>query len=473
MQKHFAVINGKKIETKKVVDVISPITLEKYGDVSSLSLDQIDEAYKIARSKFDYWKNLTIDDRIDFINSWKNKMIEQREKIARLIVYEVGKTMKDALTEFDRTVEYIDLTISEYKKIEPLVITPEIHGVKNKIGYFSRVAKGVGLSISPFNYPVNLAMSKIIPALLTGNTIVFKPASNGCLVGAFMGEISIGILPDGVFNVVTGRGSEVGDYIITNKEVDFISFTGSTSIGKRILDISPTKDVVLELGGKDPCIIVDDSDLNFVTDQIVQGGLSYSGQRCTAIKSIIATDDIIEKLKPILISKVNELKVGSPLENNFIAPLISEKAAEYVRLLINDAINKGGKVLIGNKFEKNLVWPTIVDYVNKNMKIFDEEPFGPLIPLIRVNNIDEAIDIANNSQYGLQACVFGNDEKKLLDIANKINTGTVNINSKSQRGPDIFPFIGIRNSGFGVQGIRDALISTTRIKGIVINKKIV
>ncbi|KAJ3615615.1 hypothetical protein Zmor_016283 [Zophobas morio] len=398
-------------------------------------------------------------------------MNENRDEIIELIMYEVGKTKKDATGELDRTIEYIDQTFEEAKKIAENIIGPDVHGIKNKFGHFMRVAKGVGVSISPFNYPINLAMSKIIPALVMGNTVVYKPATNGSLLGAFVGQLTIDILPNGVFNTVTGRGSEIGDEIITNKEIDFVSFTGSTRIGQRILEICPSKDVVLELGGKDPAIILDNSDLNFVADNIISGGLSYSGQRCTAIKSIITTNEIADELAPIVIKKVEDLKVGSPLDDAFITPLVTEAAAKYVGTLIEDAKAKGGKVLTGDRIERNLVYPTIIDNVTRDMELFDEEPFGPLIPIIRVKDFDEAIEIANNSQYGLQASLFGKDEDELYKLAMKINTGSVNINSRSQRSPDIFPFIGIRNSGFGVQGIIDALYSTTRVKGIVVNKK--
>ncbi|KAJ3615478.1 hypothetical protein Zmor_016384 [Zophobas morio] len=398
-------------------------------------------------------------------------MDKNRGEIVDLIVYEVGKTKIDAAVELDRTIEYIDQTFAEAKKLTENIIGPDTHGIKSKFGHFYRVPKGVGVSISPFNYPINLAMSKIIPALVMGNTVVFKPATNGSLLGAFLGNLTIGVLPDGVFNTVTGRGSEIGDEIITNKEIDFVSFTGSTRIGQRILEICPSKDVVLELGGKDPAIIFDDSDLEFVADQIVSGGLSYSGQRCTAIKSVLTTNEIADKLIPTLVKKVEALKVGSPLDDAFITPLITESSAKFVESLITDAVAKGGKVLTGNKIERNLVYPTLIDNVTKDMELFDEEPFGPLIPIIRVKDFDEAITIANNSQYGLQASLFGKDEDQLFEIAKRINTGTVNINSRSQRGPDIFPFIGVRNSGFGVQGIVDAIYSTTRIKGIVVNKR--
>lgn len=471
MKKYLATINGKAIATEKTVSIISPITLEAYGEVSSLSKNDIDEAFKIARKNFLMWSELELGERISFIDQWKHKMDENRDEIIELIMYEVGKTKKDATGEWDRTIEYIDQTFEEVKKISENIIGPDVHGVKNKFGHFMRVPKGVGVSISPFNYPINLAMSKIIPALVTGNTVVYKPATNGSLLGAFVGSLTIGILPDGVFNTVTGRGAEIGDEIITNKEIDFVSFTGSTRVGRRILEICPSKDVVLELGGKDPAIIVDDSDLEFVADNIISGGLSYSGQRCTAIKSILTTNEIADQLVPILIKKVEALSVGSPLDNAFITPLVTESAAKFVGSLIDDAKTKGGKVLIGDRIEKNLVYPTIIDNVTKDMELFDEEPFGPLIPIIRVKDIDEAILIANNSQYGLQASLFGKDEEALYKLALKINTGSVNLNSRSQRSPDIFPFIGVRNSGFGVQGIIDALYSTTRIKGIVVNKR--
>ncbi|MBY7704609.1 aldehyde dehydrogenase family protein [Vibrio harveyi] len=244
---------------------------------------------------------------------------------------EIAKSYKECLTEVIRSVEYIDQTFIEVKQLKTLIIDGAKYGAKNKIGTFMRVAKGVGVAISPFNYPINLSLAKIIPALVTGNTLVFKPATQGSLIGAKLGELAYKAnLPKGIFNVVTGRGREIGDEIITNKLADFISFTGSVEVVKRLLEISSTKDVVLELGGKDPAIVLDDYDLEKYAKEIVSGAFSYSGQRCTAIKRVITTDQIADKLIDILKSKIEKLTVGLPKDNVDITCLIDNKSADFV-----------------------------------------------------------------------------------------------------------------------------------------------
>jgi glyceraldehyde-3-phosphate dehydrogenase (NADP+) len=269
------------------------------------------------------------------------------------MVDEIAKAKNDALKEVDRTLDYIKETIKQALEIQPEVIQPS----SNKKGIFSRVAKGVGLAISPFNYPLNLSMSKIAPALIMGNTLVFKPATAGSLTGSFLGQLAVEAnLPPGVFNVVTGKGSQIGDMITQNKEINFLSFTGSVPVGHHILEIASTKDAVLELGGKDPAIILDDHNLNFVADEIMSGAYSYSGQRCTAIKRVITTNAIADKLVPLLKAKIEKLVVGLPSDNADIVPLIDLKAADYVQGLIDDTLkNHQGKLIIGNQREKNLL----------------------------------------------------------------------------------------------------------------------
>jgi glyceraldehyde-3-phosphate dehydrogenase (NADP+) len=244
---------------------------------------------------------------------------------------EVGKGYKDALVEVQRTIEYMTETFIQAIQLEPLKLDGANYGAPNKQATFNRVAKGVGVAISPFNYPINLAMSKIAPALVMGNTLVFKPATQGSLIGAKIGELAVEAgLPAGIFNVVTGRGREIGDVIVTNSEIDFISFTGSVGVGKHLLDIASSKDVVLELGGKDPAIVLDANNLEKYANEIVSGAFSYSGQRCTAIKRVLTTNEIADQLVPLLITKINKLSVGKPKDNADITPLIDLKSADFV-----------------------------------------------------------------------------------------------------------------------------------------------
>ncbi|AGR41483.1 NADP-dependent glyceraldehyde-3-phosphate dehydrogenase [Spiroplasma taiwanense] len=470
MRKYNALINNELIDNGQWLEIMNPTTLEIAGKVSALSAKDIDNAFKYARLSQEAWEAKHLLDRINILKKFKDLIVENKNEIAQIMTEEIAKSLKDSLNEVERTIEIIDYTFEEAKRIDPHSQTGEGMGAKNKIGVFSRVAKGVILAISPFNYPFNLAFAKIIPALVMGNTVVFKPATAGSLVGAFISKLVIKAnLPKGIFNIVTGRGREIGDIITANKEIDMISFTGSVNIGNQIRKNGSTTDLVLELGGKDPALVLDDLNLEKYAEEIISGAFSYSGQRCTAIKRVLTTNQIADKLLPILKQKIEKLTVGSPFDNCDITPVIDEKSANYILGLIDNAKQNGAKIITGYKSEKNLIWPTLIDNVSIKMRVAWEEPFGPVLPIIRLNSIDEMIKISNESEFGLQASIFCQDISTAINTAKKIKTGTININSKSQRGPDSFPFLGIKNSGEGVQGIRESLLSMTRYRGIVLN----
>ena len=328
------------------------------------------------------------------------------------------------------------------------------------------------LAIAPFNYPVNLSGSKIAPALIAGNVVMFKPPTQGSISGLLLAKAfeEAGI-PAGVFNTITGRGSEIGDYIIEHKEVNFINFTGSTPIGERIGRLAGMRPIMLELGGKDAALVLEDADLEHAAKQIVAGAFSYSGQRCTAIKRVIVLESVADKLVTLLQAEVAKLTVGDPFDNADITPVIDNASADFIWGLIEDAQEKGAQALTPIKREGNLLWPVLFDQVTKNMKVAWEEPFGPVLPIIRVANVEEAIAFANESEFGLQSSVFTNDFKKAFEIAEKLEVGTVHINNKTQRGPDNFPFLGVKGSGAGVQGIKYSIEAMTNVKSIVFDVK--
>ncbi len=464
-----AIINGKEIITKDKIDIFSPWTLKSMGKVSKLNDVQINSAFECAKKSQVDWSKTVLSKRIEILLEWLNQIKINKIKIAKIIVDEIAKSYNDSLIEVERTIEYFEYTLEEAKRINPKSYTADAWGNKSKIGIFSYVPKGVILTISPFNYPINLAISKIVPALVMGNAVVFKPATNGSMTGLFLGKISLLTnIPKGIFNVVTGRGSEIGDSLIKNNNVNLISFTGSVPIGKNIKKNSYCKDLILELGGKDPAIILDEINIENTVKQIVSGAFSYSGQRCTAIKKVITTNKIADKLVPLLEKEIKKMSINTK-ENGIVNPLISIKAALFIKELVENAVSLKAKIIIGNKYKDNFVFPTIVDYVTDKMRLAWEEPFGPILPIIRIDNVDEMISHVNKSSFGLQASIFSLDINKAINISKLLEVGTVNINGKSQRGPDSFPFLGVKDSGSGVQGIRESLLSSSRIKGLVIN----
>lgn len=469
-----AYINGKFIDTEQKLDVLSAIDGEKIGTLPCVSKNHVDLAYEGSYKAFNVWKGLTPEMRIKKVKEFADIFISNKEFLANLMTLEIGKSYKDSLSEIQRSYEYILETIKVYRNefIAPNVVDHTIHKIENKVGNFYNVPIGVVLAISPFNYPINLSISKIIPTILTGNTVVFKPATQGALVASYLAKYfeEAKIIP-GVFNLVIGKGSEIGDYIVENKRIAGCTFTGSTSIGIKIAQKLYMKPLVLELGGKDCAIVTKNANLSLAAKEIVKGAFGYSGQRCTAIKKVLVLNEVADQLIDLILDEAKHLTVGNPLNNVDVVPLIDKKTLDYNLMLKDDAIAHGGKLIFGgNIVGYNLLEPTIIDEVSSNSKLAWEEPFGPLLPIVRVGTINEAISIANASEYGLQGSVFSENETEALMIAQQLDTGTVNINRSSSRGPDIFPFIGVKNSGFGVQGIRDSIKAMTRIKGIVINR---
>ncbi|WP_064579684.1 NADP-dependent glyceraldehyde-3-phosphate dehydrogenase [Streptobacillus moniliformis] len=454
------------------INVLSPIDGSVLGSVKKMTQEDVNQIYINSRKSFKEWKKLSTAKRAEIMYKAADILDENKERIAILMSKEISKPFKDSLAEIERTVGLIKYSAEEGMRIFGEVYEGKNYdeSSKNKVAIVRREPVGIVLAISPFNYPINLAASKIVPALISGNTVVFKPASQGVLSGIELVKcFEEAGLPEGVLQIITGKGSEIGDYLNTHKEIDFINFTGSTSVGEKIGIQAKMKPILLELGGKDAAIVLEDANLDKAANDIVSGAFSYSGQRCTAIKRVLVMENVADELVDKIKNKVLNLKVGNPFENVVITPLIDEKSAIFVENLIMDAINKGAKALTEIKRESNLIYPVLLDNVNTEMDIAWEEPFGPVLPIIRVKSEKEALEIANNSEYGLQSSIFTNNIEKAFKFANELEVGTVHINNKTQRGPDNFPFLGIKNSGAGVQGIRHSILSMTKIKTIVLD----
>ncbi|WP_269744836.1 NADP-dependent glyceraldehyde-3-phosphate dehydrogenase [Sneathia sanguinegens] len=449
------------------IQIYSPIDGKLLGEVEAMTKEEIEEKIQKLKKAYKTFSELDILKRANYLRKASELIKNRAEDLAKLMTVEISKPYKDSLTEVLRSVEMMDYTIEEALRIQNEVYSGESFGSKDKVCLSLRQALGIILCIAPFNYPINLSLSKIVPALIMGNVVLFKPPTQGSLVCSEMVKILNEVLPEDVLTIATGRGSVIGDYINTHKDIAFINFTGSTQIGKRISNQADLKGLMMELGGKDAAIVLKDADLSKAASEIVKGAFSYSGQRCTAIKRVLVDKEVKEELVSKICDLVDKLKVGHPMDNADITPLIDGKSADFVQSLIDDAIDKNAKVLRGNKRKQNLIYPCILDNVTLDMKVAFEEPFGPVLPIITVANVDEAIEIANMSNYGLQSAIFTKDITKAFEIAKKLEVGTVHINNKTQRGPDNFPFLGIKDSGIGVQGIRYSILSMTRLKNIV------
>lgn len=474
MTRYQNLVNGKWKSSEQEITIYSPINQEELGTVPAMTQTEADEAMQAARAALPAWRALSAIERAAYLHKTAAILERDKEKIGTILAKEVAKGIKAAIGEVVRTADLI-----RYAAEEGLRITGQAMegggfeaASKNKLAVVRREPVGIVLAIAPFNYPVNLSASKIAPALIAGNVVMFKAPTQGSISGLLLAKAfeEAGI-PAGVFNTITGRGSEIGDYIIEHKEVNFINFTGSTPIGERIGRLAGMRPIMLELGGKDAALILEDADLEHAAKQIVAGAFSYSGQRCTAIKRVIVLESVADKLATLLQEEVSKLTVGDPFDNADITPVIDNASADFIWGLIEDAQEKEAQALTPIKREGNLLWPVLFDQVTKDMKVAWEEPFGPVLPIIRVASVEEAIAFANESEFGLQSSVFTNDFKKAFEIAEKLEVGTVHINNKTQRGPDNFPFLGVKGSGAGVQGIKYSIEAMTNVKSIVFDVK--
>ncbi|WP_373899101.1 NADP-dependent glyceraldehyde-3-phosphate dehydrogenase [Haloimpatiens sp. FM7315] len=465
--------NGTWIESSNnLIEIKSPIDGTILGRVQAMEKEDVNKAIKAAKESQIAWKNTPLNQRASILHKASELLKEKAEELSILLQFEIGKNKSSSLSEIKRTSDFIKFTADEGKHIKGETLGGEnFPGFsKNKLSFVTRVPLGVVVCISPFNYPINLAASKIAPALVTGNSVVFKPATKGAISGLYLAQIfnKAGV-PAGVLNTITGKSSEIGDFLVTHKDINFINFTGSTKTGEHIAKIAGMVPMLMELGGKDPAIVLKDADLKKAAEHIVKGAFNYSGQRCTAIKRVLVIDSIADKLIEKILPLAEKLSVGSPLEDAFITPLIDEKSSDFVESLIEDAVKKGATLLTKNKQSKNLITPVILDRVTSDMQIAWEEPFGPVLPIIRVKDIEEAIKISNASKYGLQASVFTKDINTAFYLSDKLDVGTVQINNEPERGPDHFPFTGVKASGMGTQGIKYSIDAMTRRKTIVFN----
>lgn len=467
-------INGKwsTSESGNSIDIYSPVDKSLIGKVQALNKSEINEIIIFAKKAQKPWGELTVYERAVILHKAASLLEENLNEMAEVLQMEIAKEKNSSINEIKRTADFIRFTADAGKNMEGESIGADSFPgfKKNKISIVTRVPVGVVLAISPFNYPINLSASKIAPALMAGNSVILKPPTQGAISALYLSEIfNKAGLPAGVLNTVTGKGSEIGDYIVTHHGINFINFTGSTSVGRHIAVIAGMVPMLMELGGKDAAIVLSDADLDEAAKDITNGAFSYSGQRCTAVKRVIVLDEIaniiVEKLK----ENIMRLKIGKPQEAADITPLISDEAADFVEELINDALKKGADLIVGNKREGNTLYPTLLDNISPDMKIAWEEPFGPVLPVIRVHSIDEAIEIANKSQYGLQSSVFTKNIDDAFYIASKLEVGTVQINNKTERSPDHFPFLGVKASGMGTQGIRYSIEAMSRPKVTILN----
>ena len=426
------------------------------------------KALEAAHNAFNYgqgeWPTMKVYERIRCMENFVEKMLSKREEIVKLLMWEIGKNLNDSRKEFDRTVEYINDTIEEYKVIDRKGAT-----FQNKSGVRALIRRGplgVVLCLGPYNYPLNETFALLIPAIIMGNTTIFKPAKHGVLLIAPLLEAFQESFPPGVVNIVFGRGREIATPIMKTGKIDVLALIGHSSSAISLQDLHPQKSrlrLVLGLEAKNPGIILKDADIDLTVKECISGTLSFNGQRCTALKILYVHEDIKDKFLDKFSKAVDELKLGLPWDNTLLTPLPEPSKPKYITDLIDDAINKGAKIINkrGGEKQKNFVFPAVLYPVNKDMNVYKEEQFGPVIPIISFNNISTPIKDMSESNYGQQVSIFGKDVNTLGPIIDSMVNLVcrVNLNSACQRGPDIYPFTGRKDSAVATLSVHDALRS--------------
>lgn len=411
-------------------------------------------------------------DRIDLFERARGLLLDHKDDFVRVLTAEAGKPPKDAEGEVQATADRLRLVMNESREVFGEFIPGDwAKDAKGRVAIVSRVPLGVVAAICPFNYPLFIAAGKAIPALLTGNSVVLKPASDTPLsMLLFARVLEEAGVPAGAFNIVTGRGGTVGGSLASNEKVAMVSFTGSTQVGESIVKVAGIKKLHLELGGKGMAIVLEDADLERAAEKCVEGSLKNAGQRCDAISAILVVDSIADAFVDHVAREMDAWKWGDPKTAGVrVGPLINQGAAVRVRQLIEDAVVQGAKLLRGGASKGCYVEPALLDHVPITARIAFEETFGPVATVIRIQDEEEAVQISRMSRYGLDSCVFTNDYRRVWDIARRLRVGELTVNDAPRHGVGFFPFGGSKASGIGREGIGYSVDEMTELKTIVFN----
>ena len=426
------------------------------------ALDSAATAYDKGRG---VWPLMSIEERITCVVKFAKMMVPKREEVVKLMMWEIGKSFEDSCNEFDRTIDYIEDTIQDLRQLEKDESTIKSHSGVDAV--VKRSPLGVVLCMGPYNYPLNEGFCLLIPALLCGNTAVFKPAKYGVLLLSPLLKAFQTCFPKGVVNFIYGRGKTLATPIMKTGKVDVLALIGNSSTANALQGLHPKPNrlrLVLGLEAKNPAIVLQDADLDLTISECVLGALAFNGQRCTALKVLYVHNSIVEKFNQKFIEKVTELSCGLPWKKNVqITPLPEPNKPAYIKELITDAILNGARVINkdGGKTVENFVYPAVVYPVNEKMKLYHEEQFGPIVPILPFENIEEPLDYITNSNYGQQVSLFSENADSLAPLIDVLvnQVSRVNINAKCQRGPDVFPFVGRKDSAVSTLSVHDAIRS--------------
>ena len=459
-------IAGEKVASERVIEVRHPYTQALAGTVPKASRAHVRRALQIARG---YHATLTRHERYQILMRAGATVTAQQDSLARLITLESGLCLKDSRHEVGRAGDVLLFAANQALVDDGSVFSCDLtaHGKSRKVYTLREPLLGVITAITPFNHPLGQVIHKVAPAIATNNRLVLKPSEKTPLTALALADILYAAgLPPPMLSVVTGEPAELADELLSSPEVDLVTFTGGVAIGKSIAAKAAYKRQVLELGGNDPLIVLEDADLEEAARLAVSGSYKNSGQRCTAVKRILVQESIAERFVELLVEKTRAVTYGDPFDPDMdMGTVIDEAAAQRFEALVNEAVARGAQLLIGNVRRGALYSPTVLDRVTPDMTVVREETFGPVAPVIRFASVEDAIRIANGTAYGLSSSLCTNRLDLITRFVRELHVGSVNVREVPGYRLEMTPFGGIKDSGLGYkEGVLEAMKSFCNTK---------
>ena len=450
----------------RVIEVRDPFTRELVGSVPKATVEDVRRAFAAAHACH---PSFTRFERAEILRKAATLMRSRAEAASDLITRESGLCKKDSLYEVGRVCDVFEFSAMEALRDDGQAFSCDLtpHGRNRRVFTRREPLLGVVSAITPFNHPMNQVAHKVAPSIATNNRCVVKPSEKTPLSAIYLVELlhEAGV-PRAMLQVVTGDPREIGDELVRNEHVDLVTFTGGVPIGKSIAERAGYRRIVLELGGNDPIIVMEDADLDEASTLAVSGSYRNSGQRCTAVKRMLVHESVAARFVDLVVDKTRAWKYGDPFDRAMdMGTVIDESAAMLFESRVNEAVARGARLLAGNRREGALYSPTVIDHVDPGMTVVREETFGPVSPIIRFSGIDEAIAISNATAYGLSSSVCTQRLDYITRFVSELHVGTVNVREVPGYRLELTPFGGIKDSGLGYkEGVQEAMKSFTNLK---------
>ena len=472
-KEHPIFLGGRWEKSDAPMEVITPYNGEAIGVTYRPTEEQVEKATQIAVNTFETTRKRPAYERASILQRILDGVAKRKEEFVKTIVLEAGKPWKDASGEVDRSLHNLETAVEESKRLEGHILPLDLREhSKNRIGFLRRYPLGPIAAITPFNFPLNLPLHKLGPAIAAGNTIVLKPASKTPLTMLLLAEVMAEAdMPEGIVSILPMSSSLAQQKLVEDDRYKLLTFTGSAEIGWDLKARCGKKKITLELGGNAGVIVDKDANTDFAIRRIAAGGFSYAGQSCISVQRVYVHREIFEEFTQELVGAVRNLKMGDPMDpTTDVGPMIDEGAAQQTEEWIQEGIREGASVLTGGKAKGSFFEPTVLTDVNPRSKVCSMEVFAPVINLLPFADFKEAVAEVNNSAYGLQAGVFTENLENAFYAFDELQVGGVVVNDASNYRIDSMPYGGVKDSGMGREGVRYAIEEMTEPKLMVLNR---